>query len=237
MGITLVSDIKNDQVLGCLENTVQRYCQFYYAQIGCQMAASLCNMIQQKLASLAAQLLYFLGRQLFYVIWLMGSGPAIAHSFTSHPFSVSRYRCMGYKKAHGYSDHHTSDHLQRGMSHHLLQMHILQKGGIFLADIDPLADQLIQHLGLLTSLMPHPHCIVHRNDRHNAGHRKNGRLHANAASRSNDHRTDRGAVGTGHAAVSPHPLQLEFTQQDEIDDRFEHLSREPAQQGYGQDLR
>ena len=201
------------------------------------MAASLCNMIQQKLARLCRTAALLLGQTTVLRHLADGSGPAIAHSFTSHPFSVSRYRCMGYKKptatptitpplpAEGYVPPSPSD------------AYSAKRGQFFSLISISLADQLIEHLGLLTSLMPHPHCIVHRNDRHNAGHRKNGRLHANAASRSNDHRTDRGAVGTGHAAVSPHPLQLEFTQQDEIDDRFEHLSREPAQQGYGQDLR
>ena len=122
------------------------------------------------------------------------------------------------------------------MADHFLQMHILKERCILFADVDPLIDHLIQHLGLLAGLMPHAHCIVHRDDRHNARHGKNSRINTYTAPGSNNHCTDCCAVRAGHAAIAPHALQLEFTQQDKIDNGFEYLSHKPAKQGNRQDL-
>ena len=116
------------------------------------------------------------------------------------------------------------------MADHLLQMHVLQERSILLAHFDPLIDHLVQDLGLLTSLMPHAHGIVHGNDRHHACHCKNGRVNTHTASGCNDHGTDRCAVGTGHTAITPHAFQLELAQQDKIDDGFKHLRHKPAEQ-------
>ncbi len=57
---------------------------------------------------------------------------------------------------------------------------------------------------------------------------KIGRVNAPRACRGNDHCADGRAVCAGHTAVAPHPLQLEFAQQDKVDQGLEHLRHEPA---------
>ena len=42
-------------------------------------------------------------------------------------------------------------------------------------------------------------------------------------------------MGAGHTAVAPHALQLEFAQQDEVDQGLERLRHEPCQERHGQD--
>ena len=106
------------------------------------------------------------------------------------------------------------------MADHFLQMHILQKGSVFLAHIDPLGDHLVQHLCLLSGLVPDAHSIVHGDNSHHAGHRKNGRGDPGAAPGNNGHSTDGRTVCAGHTAIAPHPLQLKLAQQNKVDDRL-----------------
>ena len=122
------------------------------------------------------------------------------------------------------------------MADHLLQMHILQKRRVLFADVDPLFDHLVEHFGLLARLVAHTHCIVHGDDGDHTGHSKNSRADSLAAGCGNDHRADCRAVGTGHTAVAPHPLELELAQQDKVDDGLEHLCNEPAHDGNSQYL-
>ena len=121
------------------------------------------------------------------------------------------------------------------MADHFLQMHVLQERGVLFTDLDPLVDHLVQHLCLLAGLMAHAHGVVHGDDGHHTGHCKNGRVNALTPCRGNDHCADGGAVGAGHTAVAPHAFQLEFAQQDEVDQGLEHLRHEPCQERHGQD--
>ena len=68
------------------------------------------------------------------------------------------------QKTNCYPPQNACHYLQRCMADHFLQMHILKERCILFADVDPLIDHLIEHLGLLAGLMPHAHCIVHRDD-------------------------------------------------------------------------
>ena len=110
-------------------------------------------------------------------------------------------------------------------------MHILKEWSVFFADVDPLLDHLVEHLCLFAGLVAHTHCIVHGDNGDYAGHCKDSRADALAAGGGNDHRTDRGAVGAGHTTIAPHPFELEFAQQNEVDDRLQHLCDEPAYDG------
>ena len=121
------------------------------------------------------------------------------------------------------------------MTDHFLQVHVLQEGRVFLAHVDPLRDHLVQHLRLFASLVAHAHGVVHRDDGDHACHGENGRIDTLAACRCDHHGADGRTVGAGHAAVAPHALQLEFAQQDKVDEGLQHLCHEPAQKRYGKD--
>ena len=90
--------------------------------------------------------------------------------------------------------------LQRRVADHFLQVHILQKGSVFLAYIDPLGNHLVQHLCLFTGLVPDAHGIVHGDDSHHTGHRKNRRGNPGAASGNNIHVWGRRRNGAGAKA-------------------------------------
>ena len=65
---------------------------------------------------------------------------------------------MGRSEAHRieeadqYTQCKTGHNLQRSVTDHLFQVHILQEGIVFLGHFDPLLQHLVQHLGLLAGL-------------------------------------------------------------------------------------
>ena len=121
------------------------------------------------------------------------------------------------------------------MADHFLQVHVLEEGGVLFRYVDPLLDHLVQHLGLFAGLAADTHGVVHRDDGDDCGHRKDCRTEALAPGRGDDHGADGRAVGAGHTAVSPHPLQLKLAQQDKIDEGLQYLRDEPRQKRHRQD--
>ena len=56
MGITLVPHVEDQAISFKVKDTVQCYCQFHQAQIGCQMASRLGYVFNQGMTKLTAQL-------------------------------------------------------------------------------------------------------------------------------------------------------------------------------------
>ena len=247
VGVALMSHIKYDLIFGRFQHPMERDRQLDCAEVRGQMTARFGNIIQQKFPNFFAECFHLSAGQLFQITGLMDLiQQRRIHKSTSFsklffrrprlPAPLILHQTHGIEEADDHADHNACHNLKRCMPHHLFQVQILQQRRVLFADVDPLLDHLVQHLGLLAGLIPDTHGVVHRDDGQHAGNCKNRRSNAFAARRCDDHSANGRAVGTGHTAVAPHPLQLKFPEQNEIDDRLEHLRSKPAQQRHGQDL-
>ena len=211
VSVALMPHVEYNLILRRFQYTVQRHCKLYGAKIRGQMPARFGDVFQHKMPYLRAKLLHLLCIQLFKIAGLINLVQQqrfhIHTSFMRLYFGrFCRFLHDREQKAHQRAEQHACYDLQRRVTDHFLQVHILQKGSIFLAYIDPLGDHLVQHLCLLAGLVPDTHSIMHGDDRYNAGNRENGRRDPGTAPGNNGHGADGRAVCAGHTAIAPHPL-------------------------------
>ena len=109
-------------------------------------------------------------------------------------------------------------HLQRRMADHFLQMHVLQERGVVFS-LTSIHWAIIWFSTLACSPVscrtPMASCMVMMATTQPL---QKWQSDPRAPSGGNDHGADGRAVGAGHTAVAPHPFQLEFAQQDKVDD-------------------
>lgn len=68
MRINLMADVKDKLVRRTVERPVQRDCQLYVAQIGCQMASLMRNRIDNRLPQFGSQFIQLLDVQTLYIL-------------------------------------------------------------------------------------------------------------------------------------------------------------------------
>ena len=66
--IALVANVKNEPVHGAVVDAVERYGQFDRAEVRGEVAARLCNVLDEKAAYLRAERFKLITAQLFYIV-------------------------------------------------------------------------------------------------------------------------------------------------------------------------
>ena len=112
------------------------------------------------------------------------------------------------------------------MADHFLQLFAVGQLELLKPLIHPFGEHPVQHLGLLAGLVAHAHGVIHDND---GQHRRNGEdrgIDAAVPPRGNDHGADRGRVGAGHAARTPHTLGNKAVEDKKIQKNLNKLGQQ-----------